>query len=396
MTTSISIRRIISRFHPRTYSSQAATNPNPSTSSSLNPAFNRLTTSRGLVPTQIWGKTSEQLHNRRCHPLNTLHREINNYFLQTHPDLFNTYSNLSPVVTTTQCFDDLLVPPEHPSRAASDTYYIDNNTLLRPHMTAHDVPLLRDGHTAFLLCGDVYRRDTVDRTHYPVFHQMDGVRLFDVDTPREDIVNDLQAVLTGLARHLFGSEAELRWVPGYFPFTSPSFELEVRWSGEWLELLGCGLLARGVLGRGNIREDINGWAFGLGLERLAMVLFDIPDIRLFWSTDERVTSQFKDGSLKERYKPFSIFPSVEKDVSFWIDDESQFHENDVHEIVRACGGDIVENVQVVDRFEKKGKKSLCFRVTFRSMERSLTHSETNEIYDQLREKLSIDLPVTLR
>lgn len=219
---------------------------------------------------------------------------------------------------------------------------------------------------------------------------MDGVRVFD---GAEDVVGDLRAVLEGLARELF-SGADVRWVPGDFPFTYPSFELEVFWRGEWLEVLGCGELRRGVLEKAGVAG--RGWAFGLGLERLAMVLFEVPDIRLFWSENERFLKQFKEGDMAARFQPFSNFPAVQKDVSLWVEDDDRFHENDVHEKAREVAGDLVECVECVDTFVKDGKRSLCFRVTFRSMERSLTHVEINELFGEVRRRVSDELPVTLR
>lgn len=90
---------------------------------------------------------------------------------------FQVFDNLPPVVTVEQNFDDLLIPPEHVSRQASDTYYVDDRRVLRCHTSAHQTALLRQGETRFLVSGDVYRRDEVDSTHYPVFHQMEGVRV---------------------------------------------------------------------------------------------------------------------------------------------------------------------------------------------------------------------------
>lgn len=335
------------------------------------------------------------LHLTPCHPLDTLRRAIEEHIHHTHPSLFTTNNNLCPIVSTTECFDDLLVPFDHPSRQPSDTYYITDTTLLRAHMTAHDSNLLRSGVTAALLCGDVYRRDTIDRTHYPVFHQVDAYRLYDAGYPRAKIEHDLKNVLENLARKLFGHQIELRWVSAYFPFTDPSFELEVKWCGDWLEVLGCGLLHHQVLNRAGIARDVDGWAFGLGLERLAMVLFDVPDIRLFWSKDNRFLEQFSDGSLHQRFRSFSVYPPVEKHISFWLD-ANTFHENDFHQLARAAGGDLIESVRVIDKFVKNGRTSICFAVVFRSMERSLTHAEVNEIYEDLRNHVASSLPVTLR
>lgn len=354
-----------------------------------------LASARGRVPASIWAKTSAQLHLRRNHPLNTLRKHIEAYIHEKYPSTFRMHSSLPPVVSTVQCFDDLRVPRGHVSRAPTDTYYVDDTTLLRTHMTAHDVELLAAGETAFLLCGDVYRRDTVDRTHYPVFHQVDAARLFPSGTSRKQVEEDLKQTLSGLAKALFG-DVEMRWVEGYFPFTHPSFELEVAWQGEWLEVLGCGLLHREVLQRGGVSDDVEGWAFGMGLERLAMVLFGIPDIRLFWSEDERFLGQFNGKGIEARYKPFSVFPAVEKDVSFWVEDISRFHENDIHELAREVCGDLVENVKVVDTFKKGGRLSLCFRITFRSMEKTLTHAEVNKLYNEFRTQISETLPVTIR
>ena len=129
-----------------------------------------------------------------------------------------------------------------------------------------------------------------------------------------------------------------RWRNDYFPFTDPSFELEVKFNGDWLEVLGCGVIHDEVLENSGLSstEGNVGWAFGLGLERLAMILFSIPDIRLFWSTDDRFTSQFTDGVVK-KFIPYSKYPECYKDVSFWLpeseDNKNAFHPNDVYEVL---------------------------------------------------------------
>jgi phenylalanyl-tRNA synthetase alpha chain len=170
---------------------------------------------------------------------------------------------------------------------------------------------------------------------------------------------------------------EMRWVDTYFPFTNPSFELEIYFQDDWLEVLGCGVTEQEIL-KNNGRIDNVAWAFGLGLERLAMVLFDIPDIRLFWSNDKRFTSQFSEGKLGVKFKPFSKFPPCYKDMSFWINEE--FTENNLCEVVRGIAGDLVEEVKLIDNFtNKKGMTSHCYRIAYRSMERSLTDEEINDM-----------------
>lgn len=355
---------------------------------------------RGGVPENIWNKTNRSLHLKPNHPLCLLRETIEAHLQHSYSDSqFNINTTLSPIVSVKDCFDDLLVPQDHVSRSKADTYYVDGQTLLRTHMTAHDTALIRSGVRSALSTGDVYRRDTIDRTHYPIFHQMDGFKLYGTkEKSTKEIEIELKHILQNLAHVLFGEDTESRWVDTYFPFTEPSFELEILWqNNEWLEVLGCGILHADVLrNAGQDPNEVHGWAFGLGLERLAMVLFGIPDIRLFWSDDQRFISQFEQGKLQTTYKPFSIYPSIEKHVSFWVEDKDAFHENDFCQVARDVGGDLIEQTSIIDTFEKNGKKSVCFNVVFRSLHRTLTHTEVNEMYHRLRDEVAQKLPVTVR
>jgi phenylalanyl-tRNA synthetase alpha chain len=206
---------------------------------------------------------------------------------------------------------------------------------------------------------------------------------------------------------------KVRWIEAYFPFTSPSWELEIFWQGDWLEVLGCGVVKQDIMEKAGQPRQL-GWAFGMGLERIAMLLFEIPDIRLFWSKDDRFVGQFKGLSANldnlRRFVPFSKFPACYKDVAFWLRSSSSsaggglgansqdFHENDVMEIVRDIGGDVVEDVTKVDEFThpKTGRKSLCYRINYRSLERTLTNEEANGYHDQVRKALVEKLGVELR
>lgn len=164
------------------------------------------------------------LHLIPNHPLNIIKTKIEQYFL-TLDSKFEIFDSLDPVVTCTACFDDLNIPPGHPARKPSDTYYLSESTLLRTHTSAHQSELLRRGHERFLCTGDVYRRDEIDASHYPAFHQMEGVRLMDTSDmpaalPREEWLaseacartgSDLKCALEGLVDSLFGP-VEKRWV----------------------------------------------------------------------------------------------------------------------------------------------------------------------------------------
>lgn len=311
---------------------------------------------------------------------------------------FRVFDRLSPFVSTKRNFDDLLVPADHVSRRRSDTYYVSGaETVLRTHTSAHQAELLEAGHDSFLVVGDVYRRDEIDASHYPVFHQMEGVRVWtpaelraalgsdatpDSAPVREFVVADLKRQIEGLVRVLFG-DAETRWVDAYFPFTTPSFELEVRYQDRWLEVLGSGMIQNRILANAG-RADARGWAFGLGLERLAMVLFQIPDIRLFWSQDARFSSQFTAGRIQP-FQPYSKYPACYKDVSFWMP-PSGFHENDLMEHVRSIAGDLVESVVLQSEFKhpKTERSSRCYRILYRSMDRNLTNEEIDRLQAALR------------
>ncbi|KII88498.1 hypothetical protein PLICRDRAFT_110268 [Plicaturopsis crispa FD-325 SS-3] len=391
----------------------------------------------------IIAKLDKQLHNTPPHPLHTLRTIIEAHFHD-----YNHLSTLSPVVTPYQNFDSLLIPEDHPGRSVTDSYYINKNTMLRTHTSAHEAEIFRDGKTKWLLTADVYRRDEIDASHYPVFHQMEGARIFDADaatlaTVRDEntrlaqeiarhnvvvenishsspsnpvqashdpehvdvLAENLKLTLTGLLLRMFTRATEvneenplrIRWIEAYFPFTSPSYEVEVFFGGKWLEILGCGVLQQDILNRANTSNKI-GWAFGLGLERIAMVLYSIPDIRLFWSEDPRFLGQFQKEQIKT-FEPFSKYPSTWRDVSFWTVADTELHENDFCDLVRDVAGDLVEDVRVIDRFThpKTRRTSLCWRIHYRSLEsRSLTNDEVNVVQERVVSRLKDVFRVEIR
>ncbi|KAI8109614.1 hypothetical protein M9434_000896 [Picochlorum sp. BPE23] len=354
------------------------------------------------VTDNIYEKIGTNLHHIPSHPIGIIKEAIYGYFDRNYPDTFTKFDDLHPVVTATANFDEVLVPSDHVSRSPNDTYYVDSETVLRCHTSAHQAETLRKGFTSFLVTGDVYRRDSIDSTHYPVFHQMEGVRVFTEDEWKAAGASDgtafceqeLKKALEGLAKELFG-DVEMRWIDAYFPFTDPSFELEIYFKDQWLEVLGCGVMEQEILDK-NGREGHKAWAFGLGLERLAMVLYDIPDIRLFWTSDQRFLKQFKEGDLQSKFKPYSKYPPCFKDVAFWISED--FTENNLCELVRGIAGDLVEEVKLIDDFThpKTGKTSNCFRIAYRSMERSLTDDEINNLQEEVRKQVASKLNVELR
>lgn len=310
------------------------------------------------------------------------------------------------IVTVEQNFDLLNTPKDHPSRRETDTYYITPERLLRTQMTAMWSFYLKDpevrkrleteGHIAALAPGIVYRKDEIDRTHFPAFHQIDGLYICK-KSKKKITQDDLKAVQVDLATGIFGANIEYQFLEDNFPYTVESLEMDIMFNGKWLEVNGAGLVNPVVLRNFGLDPEVyNGWAFGFG-ERLAMIKMGIPDIRILWSDDARITSQFKD--IDSTYKDVSKYPAVVRDISFVIDASVAL--NNYYEIVRDCAGNLIEEVKLIDEYENakkfgEGKKSYTFRITYRSFERTLTNEEVNVIQDAIRAKTETELKASVR
>lgn len=304
------------------------------------------------------------------------------------------FDDLDEVVSIQDNFDKLLVPLDHPARSANDTYYLNDDFVLRTQTSAHQNQVLVQGYHQFIVTGDVYRKDTIDKTHYPVFHQMEVVKLVPDGV---DALEDLKKTLQGLIEYLY-PDKKYRFLDDHFPFTAPSLQIEVMQNGEWMEVLGAGVIHRDILK--NCKIQATGWAFGLGLDRLVMSFCNIPDIRYFWSEDERFISQFKNGLVE--FKAYSKFPPVYKDISFWVNNYVENREknwieyHNLCEMIRDKGHDLIESITLVDQYTKADKTSLAYRIAYRSNERTLLNAEINVIQDSIRRNLAEKFSIILR
>ena len=150
------------------------------------------------IPASIEARIGRNLHLQHNHPIEIVKRKILNYLNSS--QTYTVFEDLSPFVSVEDNFDKLLIPPDHSARGKTDTYYINETTVLRTHTSAHQNQLLAQGHTSFIVIGDVYRKDEVDRCHFPVFHQLELLSIIDEN---KDPQTELTSLLSGLIEHLF-------------------------------------------------------------------------------------------------------------------------------------------------------------------------------------------------
>ena len=219
------------------------------------------------------------------HPITLTLQKIEDLFTQIGfeiaegPEIEDDYHN----------FEALNIPAHHPARAMHDTFYFDANTLLRTHTSSVQIRVMQDRKppVRFIAPGRVYRCDS-DMTHTPMFHQVEGLMIDEHVT-----FSHLKGLLKDFLEHFFERSLQIRFRPSYFPFTEPSAEVDIMGNNGWLEILGCGMVHPRVLE--NVGIDSNkytGLAFGMGVERLAMLQYGIDDLRIFFENDLRFLKQF--------------------------------------------------------------------------------------------------------
>jgi len=233
------------------------------------------------------------------HPLTRVHDEIVSIFV----GLGFSVAEGPEIETDFYNFEALNIPRDHPARDMQDTFYVSDGTLLRTHTSPVQIRTMRAAGGAvpvkIIVPGRVYRRDVADASHSPVFHQVEGLAV-----DRHITMADLKGTLELFAREMFGPGSTVRFRPSFFPFTEPSAEVDVRCfmcAGQgcrackdgWLEILGSGMVHPQVLRNGGYDpEQVTGWAFGMGIERIAMLRYGVDDLRLFFENDLRFLRQF--------------------------------------------------------------------------------------------------------
>ncbi len=196
------------------------------------------------------------------------------------------------------CFDALNTPADHPARDAQDTFYLatDKRPLLRTHTSSVQIRVMakQPPPIRIIVPGRVYRRDNADATHNPTFHQIEGLYV-----DKRVTVGDLKGTVEFVFKELLGTDVKIRFRPHYFSYTEPSFEIDFssalvkKMGKDWLEIAGCGMVHPQVFETVGYDPEVwTGWAFGFGIERIAMIRYGINDIRLFYENDVRFLKQF--------------------------------------------------------------------------------------------------------
>lgn len=220
------------------------------------------------------------------HPLRLVEKRLHHilvslgFDLVDGPEIEDDYHN----------FEALNFPPNHPARDMQDTLFIDDIHLLRTHTSSVQIRALKTKKPplAIVSSGRVFRSDSLDATHSPVFHQLEGLKL-----NQNASFSDLKSMIITLLSEFFGYDVKLRFRPSFFPFTEPSAEVDLYFQGHWLEVMGCGMVHPSVIDKAGLdSKQTQGFAFGLGLERLAMMCYDLGDIRDFYRNDKRLLEQF--------------------------------------------------------------------------------------------------------
>lgn len=237
------------------------------------------------------------------HPVTQVRQFISNYFSRMGFDIVDG----PEIETEFYNFEALNIPGHHPARAMHDTFYFGDGTLLRTHTSPVQIRIMENSTPPLRLIapGRVYRCDS-DMTHTPMFHQVEGLLI-----DKQATMTNLRGLLRDFFAAFFGRELALRFRPSYFPFTEPSAEVDIectQCSGQgcrsckftgWLEVLGCGMVHPNVLANVSISpDDYQGWAFGMGIDRLAMLYFGIDDLRLMFENDLNFLNQFQGPSKR--------------------------------------------------------------------------------------------------
>lgn len=353
--------------------------------------------------------TLEPVDGERPHAVRLVYLEMEEAIKRLWPETEIRVIKKSPIVSSKDCYDNLLVPTDNISRSSTYTHWVDGENCLQTHTSAQIPGVLRELAQSYdewedvtiLVPGLAYRRDIKDKTHLGVLHQMDIWRIVKNDARKvlgkADLLDMVYAISDALAPGW-----DLRIIDSPHPYTNEGIEVNATHpDGRDIEILECGLLGKDIIKLNGIDPDkVSGLAAGPGLDRLAMTLKDLPDIRLLRSDNLKIKAQMYD---LEEYRPVSLQPAITRDMSYSVPKE--YVEEDIsQEIESAIGKDIesLESVELLSETDyptlnsiareklgiKLNQKNVLVRITLRNLNRTLTKEEANEIYERIYRKVN--------
>jgi phenylalanyl-tRNA synthetase alpha chain len=360
------------------------------------------------VTPEVLGQMERKLHLDKNNPIYAVKQKVYDYFRRYHVNengdpIFTIFDDLSPVTTPYQNFDSLLIPVGHKDRSEMENYFLNEGSMLRCHMTPHVPDLISMGYNNFLLSGDVYRRDTYDHLHCHIFHQLEVQRLFTTEelfgnclntadifnmrartSKREteakqcvhtseavqvmssDMKRTLEEIVFG---ELLGHGVSYRWSSNYEQFGRPAYEMEILHDNKWLEIAAVSILKQEILDTAGACNKV-GWGLTFGLDRIAMALYGIPDIRLLRS-DQYGSHAGQDNLFKSYSDCPTFFKEIVSIVPHGIDDVAFAFA--FYELVRIAAEDVVQKVELADQFNRSHR----YRITYKSWNKSLNKEEVN-------------------
>lgn len=331
------------------------------------------------------------------HAIALIYRMIHDHIKRTHPDSEIREYRLSPIVSVADNYDNLLFEPESAGRSSTYTHYLSEDTMLRAHTTAHIPKILAElakdktwNDVVIMIPGLVYRRDVTDKKHLGVIHHLDIWRIAKIEKNIKRY--DLKEVVEGIARTC-NKSWKLRIVDVVHPYTLDGMEVNLVKDDKDVEILECGMLHPEVVRMTGLNPDeVCGWAMGIGLDRMVMIVKDISDIRYLRSTNSKIAQQMLN---LEPYKEVSSYPPITRDLSYCV--PATYVEEDISDDIRnALGKDIeiLEDVTILTSTEysslpeiakeklgcKPDQKNVLVRITLRHLEKTLTDKEANDYY----------------
>lgn len=343
----------------------------------------------------------------KTHAVGLLYQKIEEYMRSSHPDSEVKIYRKDPVVSIEDNYDNLLIGKDNISRSSTYTHYIDDTHILQTHTSAQIPAILRElasrddwQDVVILLPGLAYRRDVTDKKHVGQVQMLEMWRVVKAGKGKSIVKDDLLDVVKGVAATA-APGWKLRIIDSPHPYTKQGIEVNAVLGERDIEILECGLINDQILTNAGLDPSHHsGWALGMGLDRLVMTLKDIPDIRYLRSSNPAIAKQMRDLG---KYKEVSNQPAVQRDMSYSVPKE--YVEEDINEDIREALGDkehVLESVEVLSETAYKDllkkiqerlginstQKNILVRITLRHLERSLTNSEVNEIYDDIYSKIN--------